>query len=121
MDTNRSISLARWENQQGSSSGWWLIREIPGLCIYSTFPGKAPWRLRDLDEDWAIEEDGLPEAIAKIWGVSPEDYNFSPARGLLRANPQLEDRNFASRSEAVSQIECALGARRGPGTLGEAL
>lgn len=117
----RPITLARWNDQHGITAGWWLIREIPGLCVHRSHPDLgwciAPVRLvtatqdkKDLDLSNFIKES------KRVWGrfVPHEEAEaFIEEHGVRTAG-------FKTREAAVQELERAVVIDH-PRVLAEAL
>lgn len=108
------LSLARWDNEQGSSSGWWLVREIPGLCICRSHPSPE-WIVQ------AVQKRpphcfNFPHASQLAWGKEPDLQQAE----LLLENAGHAQRRFASRRLALHWVEGLL-EKPAPAVLGEML
>lgn len=91
------FSLARWD-YQGSSAGFWMVRELPGVVIYSLH-GRGRWVIHcglDLFN-------GFGRDAERVWGLNFED----KARPL--PNPLLEGAIYPTRFAALSALEAAFG------------
>lgn len=104
------VSLARWEDDRGDSTGWWLVRQIPGLAV--TCNGTM-WQLAAADDLF----DHYPQAPRRLWG---ENFSARPGWQLLQAHPQLR-RDFRTRAEALLALENELAGPDGAPALAEAL
>lgn len=93
------ISLARWEFD-GSSSGWWMVRELPGVALVYVDTGRGcEWEVYSrpgLFGDYP--GDAWVEAQA-VWGKGFELTDLSC----------LPHKRFATRAQAVLALEAAFG------------
>lgn len=80
------MKLARFE-YHGSSEGWWIVRDLPGITIYRT---QAGWEISNDPEVFG----GFREVADKVWGKdwTPED--LGP--GFL---------TYPTRGEALHELE----------------
>ena len=103
------LSLARWDDHQGKSIGYWIIREIPGFCLVKVH---GRWNISCIG--W-LEHDTLrKQATAKAWG---ENYKarselYSSLREkLARRAGSKKDTGFATRREALFALEAELAKK----------
>lgn len=117
------ISLARWDDRDGDSSGHWLVREVAGLCLVRgellagirLGVGGRGWQLLAL-QPLALQLAGERRA-ARLWGSKN---NWTEAHRLLDAHPQLRA-TFATRQDALTALAQTLSIATTPGVLGEVL
>lgn len=94
-----SFSLTRWSTACGSSSGHWLVRDLPGAAL-----------IRFRDQGWAL----VPiKPDSELWlarrpgsACWPERFDDQQLVDLLRAHPRLRVW-YRSRREALHQLEAA--------------
>jgi len=56
------LSLARWDDPWGCTSGWWLVREVHGLSLYRT-----------TDLCWAVQSLQTKDTNAeRVWGKNAD-------------------------------------------------
>lgn len=106
MKGSSPITLARWDTANGSSRGWWLVRQVPGLIIFNShYPGKM-WCIGNVEPEEKITPFtyGL-EARLHIWGENPD---LDSGRLLLEQNPGLKTQGYKTREAARIAIETAL-------------
>lgn len=82
-----SLSLARWDFN-GSSEGWWLIRELPGVFLFSLPGGWA------VDNDPAMLE-GFESRTDALWGRDWICHALGASRNQI----------FKTRSQALMALE----------------
>lgn len=88
------LSLARWDFD-GSSQGWWLIREIPGAYVFSVGGG---WSFNNNPQML----NGFGALAEKLWG-----FDWTPG--------QLPERRvFKTRAEVISYLEMNLSTLGSP-------
>ena len=95
------LSLARWD-YQGSSAGFWMVRELPGVVIYSLC-GRGRWVVHcglDLFN-------GFGRDAERVWGLDFEN----KARPL--PSPLLEGAIYPTRYAALSALESAFSDASG--------
>lgn len=106
------LSLARWE-YKGSSAGWWMVRELPGVAVvrapvagYVSSAGDQCWQVTSDPDTF---EDFFDDAY-ELWG-----YGFK-----FTSLACLKERNFPSRSAALLALEAAFSSSSSalPGVLG---
>lgn len=95
------LSLARWPDFRGDSSGFWLVRELPGFLIQSTDGGKN-WEI--LCEDDYVRHDG--PAATRLWGE-----NWQPQTETYDRLKEVVERNYKTRGEAIMALEIALNPK----------
>lgn len=98
---NSSIQLARWEQANGSSAGFWLVRQLPGLFV-CRLPNRS-WALgiRRSNYMQQLQSSG-PKPYA--WG---ESFNSTTAEKLLESHPELRQ-TFSTRRDLVRGLHIAL-------------
>lgn len=114
------LSLARWEDENGSSAGWWLIREIPGF--YLNYVWKS-WVVEcftpeSLETPQAHQgQTPLQKQASAIWGE-----NFTPQTELYKNLPPAINASpgFTRRAEALNALSAALNHNT-PSSLSQAL
>lgn len=82
-----SLSVARWD-LNFSSEGWWLVRELPGVFLF-TLPGG--WAI---DNDPALLE-GFESRTDELWGRDWVRHELGACR----------DQIFKTRSAALLALE----------------
>lgn len=101
-----NLSLARWD-YNGSSAGFWMVRELPSVLI--SFAGKGRgWRI----QCGADLFDGFEADACRVWGA---DYEAHTRR---LPDPSLKQRYYPTRYAALSTLEAALPTAHKP-TLSE--
>lgn len=101
------LSLARREDHQGSSSGYWLIRQLPGFLLSRSYDGE--WRIACGSTERLRGERSAKAAWGLLWEPDLSLYAElkSPSRG------------YRTRAEALVALEAELAEQ--PETLGELL
>lgn len=90
------LSLARWD-YQGSSRGFWMVRELPSTLIMSA-SGDRGWLVKcGLDLF-----DGFEDDAARVWG---SDYE---ARTRHLPDRSIQERYFPTRFSALAALEASL-------------
>lgn len=84
-----SLSLARWENRNGSSKGYWMVRELPGVCLCRRQFGWV------VDTNLALLFDWSEPQLRRVWGGCPEQFDMSGFPGDF----------FATRADALLALE----------------
>lgn len=95
-------SLSRWNDVNGRSAGWWLVREVPGLCIYKTHPHLG-WCLQSLAEKEVSPVFNLTSEAARVWGAGAD---LTEANRLLGGVSRTS--GFKTREEALQYVEKAI-------------
>jgi len=95
-------SLARWNDRWGNSKGWWLVREVPGMCIHRSRPVSG-WEVRAVEEDdrqldWYLS---LLTDAERVWGKNAD---LQKAERLLASTDHIKP-VFATRGAALHWIE----------------
>lgn len=80
------MKLARFE-YQGSSEGWWMVRDLTGVTLYRTVAG---WEISNDPEVFS----GFAEEAEKVWGKDWQPTDLG--RGFL---------TYPTRSEAMLELE----------------
>lgn len=94
------MKLARFE-YNGSSRGWWIVRDLPGIVIFKC---PAGWVIDD--EPTALQgPGGIGE---KIWGENWKTTDLGPGFPVCR-----------TRREAVEKLEARFFSRGKKSVLGE--
>lgn len=95
------MKIARYEDSLGRSSGYWLVKAVPGLMVQRM--GYRAWRLRPLSEPLVPGSPDFQKA-EKTWGkgASPRE-----AMLLLQESPHLKQW-FPSRDAALLELEATL-------------
>lgn len=100
------ITLARWNDQHGISVGWWLVREVPGLCVHRSHPDLgwciAPIRLSKGNHGNDLSN-YLSEA-RRVWGRVPDS---SEAEAWIKEH-QVHTAGFPTRYAARQELERTL-------------
>lgn len=91
------LTLARWPNQHGNSSGLWLIRELPGCRI-----------VRQGKEWFAYGSNNNPDAnpessTYKTWG---QDFQFDKI--LVERLDGVLGKAYETRGQLILEMEAAL-------------
>lgn len=107
--SDNSLNLARWNGADGSSSGWWLVREVPGLCVFYSHIPEFGWcfgpaRPGDAFERMYYSTEGSP-IIKPVWG---KDEDLDQAEIFLAQNPGLKRKGYKTRKAACLAIERTL-------------
>lgn len=111
---SHKVRLARWDNNNFTSAGRWLVRAVPGLLVFNSgLPGR-PWRLHALKNHELDTLDGVRRSTEKVWPNSNPDIDFPEARLFLEQNPKLWQEGFASLGEARIALGEALYAKDKP-------
>lgn len=101
--------LARWDDGYGSSAGYWLLRDVPGLVLVYT---GSSWQLH-AGQELFVEYPAAPE---RVWGPG---FDPRPGGQLLAVTPALREA-FSTRGAALLALEAVL--EEAPrSVLGEAL
>lgn len=103
------LSLARWDDHQGKSVGYWIIREIPGFMLERGYQGE--WRVRC----GSVEHLSQSNPFTRAWGM-----NWSPSFELYE-NLKATGKGYPTRREVLSALEIELGGRQNPEALREVL
>lgn len=89
------LSLARWD-YKGSSRGWWLVRELPGVALVRiSGAGSDCWQVSSEPDTF---EDFFHDAY-DLWG---HGFQFTDLTCL-------EECSFPTRSAALLALEAAFG------------
>lgn len=101
------LTLARWDNASGSSSGHWLVREIPGFRIVD---GPDGWRVDCFPLPFASPHAGpfLVDVI-RVWGGG-----WSPRDDLYASLPRAVKSPHSTRAAALSALEACLSEAPSP-------
>lgn len=101
------LSLARWD-YKGSSAGWWMVRELPGVAIvclsgsgYAYRAGAECWQVSSDPDNFGDE---FLEDAWRVWG---DDFEFTDLS-------RMEKRLFPSRSSALLALEAAFSEAPAP-------
>lgn len=96
------FSLARWEDEHGDSSGYWLVRELPGFFLERSLDGA--WQVGCLAfPDDAPLAGTVMAAPCDIWGV-----DWSPDSRLFSSLPVSLIGPHSSRASALLALETHL-------------
>lgn len=95
------MKLARYEDSLGRSSGYWLVRAVPGLMVHRM--GYGAWRLRPLNEPLVPGSPDFKKA-ERTWGKGSTPRE---ALLLLQEHPHLKQW-FQSRDAALLELEATL-------------
>lgn len=116
------VTLARWNDWSHSSSGRWLIRQVPGLVVFSTGvvfnseQGLPAWKLHALKSQELDLLAGLQLSAVKTWGEKPD---LGVAAALLKRHPELQATSFSSLGEARVAVGLALAGKTESSALGD--
>lgn len=94
--------MARWDDGQGSSQGFWLIRELPGIYLQKK---EDRWVVEQMNLTYMIANQGAKGQFAHLWGEHWEVHKLS-GFDLMPA--------FKSRGEALLYLEQAVSESPAP-------
>ena len=96
------LSLARWDDEDGETAGYWLIRQLPGFVIEHFDSG---W-ITTCSDDYIR---GQGPSSDRVWGE-----NWVPCYGLYTAIPAKDLGPHNTRGEALHAIEQHVGKPTAP-------
>lgn len=109
-------TLARWNDREGRSQGWWLVREVPGLCIYITHRHLS-WCLQAIDPDEVASVFNLEAESDRVWGPGADLYQAVPFLEQMDKTVGFKTREAARQAvgRRLAELEAA------PSALGQLL
>lgn len=87
------LSLSRWNDEDGETAGYWLIRQLPGFCVERSSEG---WKI--FCGDNYIRRQG--PASDRIWGEE-----WEPSYALYATVPQQVLGPHRTRAAALARLE----------------
>lgn len=87
------LSCARWNDEDGETAGYWLVRQLPGFCIERSRDG---WKIFCGDD--YIRNQG-PDSD-RVWGKG-----WEPSYGLYHLLPDRLLNHYPTRSVALFELE----------------
>lgn len=96
------LSLARFNDDQGRSAGWWLVRQLPGTYLQRKEEG---WLIEQMSLTFTITNQGRSSQFAHVWGEHWEVHSL-PGYELMPY--------YGSRGEALMALETAVSGGEPP-------
>lgn len=101
------LSLARWDNEYGESSGYWLVRELPGFVLEFALD---EWHVTvPYPDGSALAGTYLESSPERVWGPG-----WSVDLDLVRSLTDVMNAIFPTRFAAFAALESALPSANSP-------